>query len=119
LGNGSVSQVTITIAGFTSTYNTTIRSDVSLPNGTYILDAPGIVQDVQAALLDNPGSNMTITTTPLNITKALPGDSPMMSVVQDQIGNNNVTINFPVNAMIPWAALETIPAHPPIQHPEP
>ncbi len=105
---GSQFPVTVTIAGFSQTYTTTIVTNSAFPAGTYILDAPGIVQDVQSALQDYPGASMSLAL-PITSNNGGTGGAMLPAAQQsiDTPGSTNLTLNFASNAMVPWSNLTT------------
>jgi len=122
LAAGSQFPATITVGSYSKTYATTISTGSGLPAGSYILDAPGLVLDIQVALQNNPGASMSLTVPGSYVNPTLPASSEFKSVVLDQVGSDDLVLNFSADAMAPWKNLNTVPEgrlpHPGIFHPE-
>lgn len=109
LQDGSTLNTTISIGDFSRTYLATVRTNSDLPVGSYILLAPGLVQDVQVAQQAYPESKMSIITNGVGIQASLPQSSELAMVAQSQIGAANIVFEIPPEDLSPWGALRTAP----------
>ncbi|HLO67155.1 MAG TPA: hypothetical protein VK188_09070, partial [Holophaga sp.] len=100
LAVGSQFPVTININGFVKTYTTTILAVTGLPAGSYVLDAPGIVQDVQSTLDYSGDVPMTLTLPGSAIGASYVGPTGTLQYSYDQGGDGNVIINFTATDMV-------------------
>lgn len=116
---GSQFPVTVATTGLNKVYTTTIETSSDLPIGMYVLNAPGIVQDLTSIAQQNPSAPMQLTIPGAASTSVLPGGSKLMPIAQGEVVNNNIVITFTGSDMTPWVDLYTESPYNPNPHPGP
>jgi hypothetical protein len=106
---GTRFKTTLLVGAFARTYGATLVAGYDLPEGSYLLEAPGLVLDAQMAQTDNPGAPMTLSLPGSAFAAALPTGSPFVPLAQGLAGTLTLTLDFAGDGTTAWTDLTVIP----------
>lgn len=111
LGTGNIIPISIQVGPQTLLYQGRLATLSTLSPGQYVIDAPGAVEDVKAALLNNPGYSAQVSLS-LNVI-----GGPIGSIINVATGGSNFVYNLDSSSNVNWSNLIT--THDEYNHPGP
>lgn len=105
---GTQIPLTVTVGGQPFEYIATLTTLSSQPAGTYLLDALGAVQDVQQALLENPGAAVSVKVRTTSDNGGTAGALlPLAQRIYSELGSTDVVLDMDQTSSAYWGNLET------------
>lgn len=111
LGTGAIIPITIQVGPQTLLYQGRLATLSTLSPGQYLIDAPGAVEDVKAAMLNYPGYAAQVS---LNLNVI---GGPIGSLISVATGGSNFAYTLDSNSTLNWSNLIT--THDEYNHPGP
>lgn len=104
---GTLIPMVVTVGSDVFSYTAALSTISSLPLGTYLIDAPGLVQDVQASLEVNPGTAVQLYLPGVGSGAEKPLASAGSVYLDGDIGSTNITLDMAPDQATYWSGLQT------------